>query len=251
MMFPSTAQVRLLKQNQNRYSMNRLRAGLAHWPRHDHFDFSSSMCGWESHGLYVWLAGIVIVEMEHLKRENEVLRNELQVHKAMLNQAQDTRELVHKVFSPSLSCKHQTIPTRNGCLDNRQIQHMGLLEHKHAKEQPHVPVADALPRFTILHACIAIISSFALAQAAQAETTALQQHRQVEHLTEQLRQRELDLRAKQLELESEIVGRRLAESQCAKAEDSARQDTERAQRALEVTFHARLSCDSRQDFVIF
>ena len=34
------------------------------------------------------------MEMEHLKRENEVLRNELQVHKAMLNQAQDTRELV-------------------------------------------------------------------------------------------------------------------------------------------------------------
>ena len=38
------------------------------------------------------------MEMEHLKRENEVLRNELQVHKAMLNQAQDTRELVHKVL---------------------------------------------------------------------------------------------------------------------------------------------------------
>ena len=75
-----------------------------------------------------------------------------------------------------------------------------------------------------------------MAQAAQAETTALQQQRQVEHLTEQLRQRELDIRAKQLELETEIVGRKLAESQCAKAENSARQDTECAQHALEVTF---------------
>ena len=45
------------------------------------------------------------MEMEHLKRENEVLRNELQVHKAMLNQAQDTRELVHKVSSHPLSCR--------------------------------------------------------------------------------------------------------------------------------------------------
>ncbi len=92
----------------------------------------------------------------------------------------------------------------------------------------------------------ATTSRFALAQAAQAETTALQQQRQVEYLTEQLRQRELDLRAKQLELESEVVGRRLAESQCAKAENSARQDTERAQRALEVTSHDLLSCRSSQ-----
>ena len=85
-----------------------------------------------------------------------------------------------------------------------------------------------------------------MAQAAQAETTALQQQRQVEHLTEQLRQRELDVRAKQLELETEIVGRKLAESQCAKAENSARQDTECAQRALEVTFRALLSRKSNQ-----
>ena len=37
--------------------------------------------------------------MEHLKRENSDLRSELEVHKAMLNQAQDHRQLLQKVTS--------------------------------------------------------------------------------------------------------------------------------------------------------
>ena len=89
-----------------------------------------------------------------------------------------------------------------------------------------------------------------MAQAAQAETNAFQQQRQVEHLTQQLRHRELDLRAKQLELEGEVVGRKLAESQCAKAEDSARQDTERAQHALQVTSHALLRRNNSQKLAL-
>ena len=88
------------------------------------------------------------MEMEHLKRENEVLRNELQVHKAMLNQAQDTRELVHKVSSHPLSCISQALSIGNGCLDNRQIQHRRLLVHSHAKKQLHVPVAKRVSRFS-------------------------------------------------------------------------------------------------------
>lgn len=38
-----------------------------------------------------------MVEMEHLKRENCDLRSELEVHKAMLNQAQDHHQLLQKV----------------------------------------------------------------------------------------------------------------------------------------------------------
>lgn len=38
--------------------------------------------------------------MEHLKRENTDLRNEVEVHKAMLNQAQDHRQLLQKVHHP-------------------------------------------------------------------------------------------------------------------------------------------------------
>ena len=45
-------------------------------------------------------AETAVVEMEHLKRENTDLRTELEVHKAMLNQAQDHRQLLQKVTSP-------------------------------------------------------------------------------------------------------------------------------------------------------
>ena len=63
------------------------------------------------------------MEMEQLRRENEVLRNELQVHQAMLNKAQDTRELIHKVFNPSLNCIPQAALIRSCCLNDRQSQH--------------------------------------------------------------------------------------------------------------------------------
>ena len=43
--------------------------------------------------------------MEHLKRENTDLRSELEVHKAMLNQAQDHRQLLQKV-PPPLGLQH-------------------------------------------------------------------------------------------------------------------------------------------------
>lgn len=69
---------------------------------------------------------------------------------------------------------------------------------------------------------------------AVSESNALAQQRQAEHLAQQLRQREAELAAKQAELERETIGRKLAESQHARAEDTCRQDTERAQRALEV-----------------
>ena len=45
-------------------------------------------------------AETAVVEMEHLKRENRDLRTELEVHKAMLNQAQDHRQLLQKVKLP-------------------------------------------------------------------------------------------------------------------------------------------------------
>ena len=69
---------------------------------------------------------------------------------------------------------------------------------------------------------------------AMSESNALTQQRQAEHLAQQLRQREAELAAKQAELERETIGRKLAESQHTRAEDTCRQDTERAQRALEV-----------------
>ena len=71
-------------------------------------------------------------------------------------------------------------------------------------------------------------------QMAVSESNALSQQRQAEHLAQQLRQREAELAAKQAELERETIGRKLAESQHVRAEDTCRQDTERAQRALEV-----------------
>lgn len=75
---------------------------------------------------------------------------------------------------------------------------------------------------------------FWLLQLAVAETNALQQQRQAEYLAEQLKQREAELQAKHQELEREVLGRKLAESQHARAEDAARQDAERAERALQV-----------------
>ncbi len=56
----------------------------------------------------------------------------------------------------------------------------------------------------------------------------------MEQFGQQLCQREADLAAKQAELEREIIGRKLAESQRARAEDTCCQDIEHAQRALQV-----------------
>lgn len=38
-----------------------------------------------------------MLEMEHLKRENSDLRNELETLKALLHQAQDHRKVIQKV----------------------------------------------------------------------------------------------------------------------------------------------------------
>ena len=67
------------------------------------------------------------------------------------------------------------------------------------------------------------------------EGTALQQQRHSEHLAEQLKQQEVELKAKQLELAQQVLGRKLAESQQAQAENAARQEALKAQQALEVT----------------
>lgn len=70
---------------------------------------------------------------------------------------------------------------------------------------------------------------------AKMDGIALQQQRHSEHLAEQLKQREVELKAKQLELAQEVLGRKLAESQQAQAENSARQEALKAQQALEVS----------------
>ena len=57
------------------------------------------------------------------------------------------------------------------------------------------------------------------------EGTALQQQRHSEHLAEQLKQQEVELKAKQLGLAQQVLGRKLAESQ----------EALKAQQALEVT----------------
>ena len=71
-------------------------------------------------------------------------------------------------------------------------------------------------------------------QMAAMEGAALQQQRHSEHLAEQLKQREAELKARQLELAQEVLGRKLAESQQAQAENAARQEALKAQQALEV-----------------
>lgn len=70
-------------------------------------------------------------------------------------------------------------------------------------------------------------------QMSVAEGTALQHQRHSEHVTKQLKLREAELQAKQQELQQEAIGRRLAESQQQRAQDTARHD---AQQALEVPF---------------
>ncbi len=78
-------------------------------------------------------------------------------------------------------------------------------------------------------------------QMSVAEGTALQHQRHSEHVTKQLKLREAELQAKQQELQQEVIGRRLAESQQQRAQDTARHDAQQAQQALEVPYSSILA----------
>lgn len=79
--------------------------------------------------------------MEHLKRENTDLRNELEVHKAILNQAQDHRQLLLKVML-MLGVIHSADTLRNSltCCMIRALTHYAIHLHLAAPPRLYVPL---------------------------------------------------------------------------------------------------------------